>query len=235
MKTILVILLLCSLWSAQGASAQSGRSSGLAIKVVAPVIIAGAREVHVPLSPVPKDDPSSYNGKWKSMRLNAYDFTKWNRVRVSDTKIMRFFSEPDATSTELGKVKLSSTTGKQLIFFMGNQQTKNYRVFAVKNSEVEWGEYAVFNSTGTSLMFQFEKSKKVVKPQAMASIKPPKDIFEAKVYTNFGGKVKQIKDSRWRLTTDHREFIFCLPRPNSQRIRWVHVRDSRQDDVFDRG
>lgn len=210
--------------------AQSSRGGGLNIKVVSPVVLAEAMEVHLPLSPIPKDDPSSYRGKWRSMRLNGYDFSKWFDVTVDDSKILRFYEKPDATSKEIGKVKLSSTSGKQLLFFMGNYETQKYRVFALKNSEVNWGEYGVFNSTRSPLMFELGKSKKVAKPQAVTVLVPSTEVFSVKAYTQYEGKVKQVQGTKWRLKKNEREFIFCIQRPNTFRVKWLHVRDYKYND-----
>lgn len=229
MKILFKILLISAL-CVTPISAQSSRG-GLAVKVVSPVILANVLDIYVPLAPIPKD-PSEYRGKWHSMRLNAYDFTKWNKVNVDESKILRFYEKPDATSKLVGKVKLPSRSGKQLLFFMGNNEAQRYRVFAMNNSDVAWGEYGVFNSTKTSVMFELGKTKKVAKPQSLTAIKPSSEIFRTKVYMKMEGEVKQIKNSNWRLTDRHREFIFCLPRPKSERIRWVHVRDNKVNDVL---
>lgn len=229
MKKILGILIF--VFGLSGVQTLYGQSKGeIAVKVVAPVILQDRLEVYMPLSPIPKDDPSSYNGDWQKLSLNAYDFGAWNKVRVGESRVLRFYAEASAVSKELGIVKLSSAK-KQLLFFVGNHKEKLYRVLAIKDSAVAWGEYGVFNSTSSPMRFDLGKTKKMSKPNAFTVLVPPGEIFEMKAHAQFDGKVKKVYHTKWRITKRHREFVFCMQQPGSTRINWIHVRDRKVEKV----
>lgn len=226
----LVQLLAAALILANILSAQNQENrSGLFIKAVAPIILADALEVHLPLDVIPAQDPGAYKGDWISIRLNAYDFGKWHKIKTDESRVLRFFTEPSPLSKEVGRLQISSRTGQHLLFFMGDYENKRYRTLSVPSETVDWGEYCMFNTTKMPISFQLSESKEVAEPNSMITIKPKTEKFPVLIHSKDENGIKEQKNTNWYLTKRHREFVFCIQRPNSKRLKWIHVRDTRSE------
>ena len=216
--TALFLLLLVSVLPAQ-----EGRD--IEITTISPKIVDGKYELYVPSKPLP-EKPAEYSGDWTKIELNRFSSMGPYTVKAED--MLHIFAQPDSTTKPLFSLKLPVNTVKVFAMFYP-KNSKEYAAKLESGLAVPWGSYYITNFSKFPISIKLGKRKETLIKSGKslvlnASATGSEEVF---IRAKYGDEVKYLRNTKWRLGAEQREFIMIHQSPDSERLRWLHAIDDK--------